>query len=43
MQEILSVVERGIIGKPLWMRGAKDTSGPILLVYEKKFSGGGPC
>jgi len=42
MQEILSVVERGVIGKPLWMRGREGHFGPHSpWFYEKKFSGGG--
>ena len=42
MQEIISVVERGVIGKPLWMRGREGHFGPHSpWFYEKKFSGGG--
>jgi predicted dehydrogenase len=42
MQEILSVIERGIIGNPLWMRGREGHFGPHSpWFYERKLSGGG--
>ena len=42
MAEILSVVERGVIGQPLWMRGREGHFGPHSdWFYRKEFSGGG--
>lgn len=42
MQEILSVIERGTIGNPIWMRGREGHFGPHSpWFYEHKFSGGG--
>ncbi len=42
MQEILSVVKRGVIGNPLWMRGREGHFGPHSpWFYEHKLSGGG--
>jgi predicted dehydrogenase len=42
MQEILSVVQRGTIGAPLWMRGREGHFGPHSpWFYERKQSGGG--
>lgn len=42
MEEILSVIERGIIGTPLWMRGREGHFGPHSpWFYQHKYSGGG--
>ncbi|HEX7371298.1 MAG TPA: Gfo/Idh/MocA family oxidoreductase, partial [Thermodesulfobacteriota bacterium] len=42
MQEILSVIEKGIIGSPLWMRGREGHFGPhSSWFYEHRYSGGG--
>jgi predicted dehydrogenase len=42
MQEILSVVQRGMIGTPLWMRGREGHFGPHSpWFYEQALSGGG--
>jgi len=42
MQEIFSVIERGTIGIPLWMRGREGHFGPHSpWFYEHAFSGGG--
>ena len=41
-KEIISVVERGVVGKPLWMRGREAHFGPHSpWFWEKKLSGGG--
>ena len=43
MEEILSVLERGTIGKPLWMRGREAHFGPHSpWFYERAYSGGAP-
>ncbi len=42
MQEILSIVQRGTIGAPLWMRGREGHFGPhSSWFYEHRYSGGG--
>ncbi len=42
MQEIFSIVQRGTIGAPLWMRGREGHFGPHSpWFYEQAFSGGG--
>jgi predicted dehydrogenase len=42
MQEILSVIKKGIIGNPLWMRGREGHFGPHSpWFYERRYSGGG--
>ena len=42
MREILSIVQRGTIGAPLWMRGREGHFGPHSpWFYEQAFSGGG--
>jgi len=42
MQEILSIIDRGIIGQPLWMRGREGHSGPhSAWFYDRSISGGG--
>jgi len=42
MAEIRAVLERGIIGKPLWMRGREGHFGPhSAWFYQKALSGGG--
>jgi predicted dehydrogenase len=42
MEEILAVLERGTIGKPLWMRGREGHFGPHSpWFYERAYSGGG--
>jgi predicted dehydrogenase len=42
MTEIRSVVERGLIGRPLWMRGREGHFGPhSSWFYQKELSGGG--
>jgi len=42
MQEILSIIDRGIIGCPLWMRGREGHFGPHSpWFYERQMSGGG--
>ena len=41
-REILSVIERGIIGKPLWMRGREAHFGPHSpWFWQRELSGGG--
>jgi len=42
MEEILSLLERGTIGKPLWMRGREAHFGPhSSWFYDRACSGGG--
>jgi predicted dehydrogenase len=42
MEEIASVIERGIIGTPLWMRGREGHFGPHSpWFYQHRYSGGG--
>lgn len=42
MQEIVSIIQRGIIGTPLWMRGREGHFGPHSpWFYEREKSGGG--
>jgi predicted dehydrogenase len=42
MEEILSVMDRGVIGRPLWMRGREGHFGPHSpWFYERAYSGGG--
>lgn len=42
MQEILSIIDQGVIGQPLWMRGREGHFGPhSSWFYERSISGGG--